>query len=221
VADENENYWRDLTGIRITRPADTRDLITVPCFTPSPFTSKFWDDFSRASDQDRRGILKQWLANRESAPDGSEAATVLDEQIGQLTAALTNGSPPVPDSAAAQIRESAAARGGSLHERGSAVSVPTAGATPQSRPDRDGLPEKGAIPTIAAIKVALDSGQRKEAVRLRIDLERCSVKTLWSEAFSSLGGSAITKRTAFNRWQASRKDTPSWADSWIRARLLK
>ena len=209
MADENENYWRGLTGIRTAGSADTGDLITVPCFTPSPFTSEFWDDFSRASDQDRRGILKQWLKNRETAPDGSEAATVLDEQIRQLTAALTSGSPPVLDSAAVQIRESAAARGSSLHERGNAV------------PDGGGLPEKGAIPTIAAIKVALDSGQRKEAVRLRIELEGCSVKTLWSEAFSSLGGNAITKRTAFNRWQASRKDTPSWADSWVRARLLK
>jgi hypothetical protein len=104
VADENENYWRDLTGIRITRPANTRDLITVPYFTPSPFTSEFWDDFRQWSDNDKRGILKRWLANREAAPDGSEAATVLDEQIGQLTAALTNGSPPVLDSAAAKTR---------------------------------------------------------------------------------------------------------------------
>jgi hypothetical protein len=80
------------------------DLVEVPHFTPSPFTSEFWDAFRQASDNDKRGILRQWLANRETAPDGSEAATVLDEQIGQLTAALTNGSPPVLDSPAAQIR---------------------------------------------------------------------------------------------------------------------
>jgi hypothetical protein len=79
VSDENENYWRGLTGLRIsgpTRSGDTRDLITVPCFTPSPFTAEFWDNFSRASDQVRRGILDQWLKNRETAPDGSEAARV-------------------------------------------------------------------------------------------------------------------------------------------------
>ena len=213
MADENENYWRGLTGIRIsgtTRSADTRDLITVPCFTPSPFTSEFWDDFSRASDQDRRGILKQWLANRETAPDGSEAATVFDEQIRQLTAALTNDSPPALDSAAAQIRirEGVAAGGSSPYKRDQ----------PQSRPDGDGLPEKGTIP---AIKVALDSGQRKQAVRLRIDLEGCSVKKLWSEAFSSRRCKPITMQTAFNRWQASRKDAPSWADDLMLARLLK
>jgi hypothetical protein len=79
-------------------------LVEVPHFTPSPFTSEFWDAFRQSSASDKRGILKQWLANRETAPDGSEAATVLDEQIGQLTAALTNGNPPVLDSAVAQIR---------------------------------------------------------------------------------------------------------------------
>lgn len=75
--------------------------------------------------------------------------------------------------------------------------------------------------TIAAIMKALDRGERKKAVGLRIEMEGCTVKTLWLEAFSSRRGRETTKRTAFNRWQASRSDTPSWADELIRARLLK
>ncbi len=224
MADENENYWRGQTGLRIsgtTRSADTRDLITVPCFTPSPFTSEFWDDFIRASDQDRRGILKQWLKNRETAPEGSEAATVLDDQIGQLTAALANGSPPVLDSAAAQIRlrEGVAAGGSSLYKREQPESIPIDSRQSQGEDNRSLA--QGETSTIAAIKVALNSDQRKQAVQLRIGLDGCSVRKLWSEAFSSRRNKPKTMRTAFNRWQASRKDAPSWADGLMRARLLK
>jgi hypothetical protein len=224
VADENENYWRDQTGLRLSgtpRSAETRDLIEVPCFTPSPFTSEFWDDFRRTSDQDRRGILERWLANRRTAPDGSEAATVLDEQIGQLTAALTTGSPPLLDPAAAQIRlrEGAAAGGSSLYKHEQPESVPTC--YRQSRGDDSRSLAQGESSTVAAIKVALDSDHRKQAVQLRIGLDGCSVKTLWSEAFSSRRCKPKTMQTAFNRWQASRKDAPSWADDLMLARLLK
>jgi hypothetical protein len=206
VSDENENYWSGLTGLRIsgpTRSADTRDLITVPCFTPSPFTAEFWDDFSRASDKVRRGILDQWLKNRETAPDGSEAARVFNEQITQLMTALTTGCPPASP----------------LHDREQTFPFPDN--SRQSQRTEANSPRNIAVPTIAAIQEALRRGLRREAVQLRNELDSCPVKTLWSEAFSSRRCKPKTMQTAFNRWQASRKDAPSWADGLMRARLLK
>ena len=74
--------------------------------------------------------------------------------------------------------------------------------------------------TVSEIHVALDAGDRKRAVRLRCQLDQCVIKELWSDAFAKRGGTDKTKRTAFNRWQAARHDTPSWADRLMRERLL-
>ena len=83
------------------------------------------------------------------------------------------------------------------------------------------LVENSDIANTRAIEMALESGDRKQAVQLRIGLEGCDVKTLWSEAFSERRGKAATLKTAFYRWRACQRDTPSWADGLMRARLLK
>lgn len=111
------------------------------------------------------------------------------------------------------LRRAERARVESCIVEGSGQSLAGSVAIPNSR--------EGRLPTIQDIGLALESGDRKRAVRLRIEMERCSVKTLRYDAFSSRGGKEATKRTAFNRWQASRSDTPSWAGELIRARLLK
>jgi hypothetical protein len=76
------------------------------------------------------------------------------------------------------------------------------------------------VPTVADIEAALNSDERKKAVQMRATLDECTVTELWTEAFGQRAGTDNTKRTAFNRWQASRPDTPSWADELIRERLL-
>jgi hypothetical protein len=78
-----------------------------------------------------------------------------------------------------------------------------------------------AVTTTADIKAALDGGDRKKAVELRCRLDGCKVNELWRSAFLSRRGADGTKQTAFNRWHASRDDTPSWADALMRAQLLK
>jgi hypothetical protein len=75
-------------------------------------------------------------------------------------------------------------------------------------------------PTLSDIEAALNEGNRKLAVKLRCTMDGCAVTDLYLDAFKSLAQKPATKRTAFNRWQASRRDTPSWADKLIRARLL-
>jgi hypothetical protein len=75
-------------------------------------------------------------------------------------------------------------------------------------------------PTLSDIEAALNEGNRKLAVKLRCTMDGCAVTDLYLDAFKSLAQKPATKRTAFNRWQASRHDTPSWADKLIRARLL-
>ncbi len=74
---------------------------------------------------------------------------------------------------------------------------------------------------VADVEGALNRGERKRAVELRCSLDSCNITKLWKDAFKSRGGKPATKRTAFNRWQASRPDTPSWADELMRARLVK
>src|SRR5262249_47122305 len=73
---------------------------------------------------------------------------------------------------------------------------------------------------LAAIRSALEAGDRKKAVKLRCVKDKCTVTEFWIDAFRSRANTDGTKRTAFNRWQASRRDTPSWADALIRSRLL-
>jgi hypothetical protein len=93
---------------------------------------------------------------------------------------------------------------------------------PRSRAlTKPAVPVPEDLPTIADVETALNGGDRKKALKLRCLLDDCKVNTLWKDAFSSRGGKLDTKRTAFNRWRASRNDTPSWADELIRARLLK
>lgn len=74
---------------------------------------------------------------------------------------------------------------------------------------------------VAEIEAALNRNDRKKAVRLRIKLDGCTVTELWTEAFRQRFAKDSTKLTAFNRWHASRSETPSWADELMRARLLK
>ena len=76
-------------------------------------------------------------------------------------------------------------------------------------------------PTLSDIEAALNQGNPKLAVKLRCAMDGCVVTDLYLDAFKSLAQKPATKRTAFNRWQASRHDTPAWADRLIRARLLK
>lgn len=76
-------------------------------------------------------------------------------------------------------------------------------------------------PTVSDIRVALDENKRKLAVRLRCKMEKCSIKALREEAFQSHRAEEKTKITAFNRWQASRSDTPAWAEPLIVTRLLR
>ncbi len=75
--------------------------------------------------------------------------------------------------------------------------------------------------TVIDIKGALVEGGRKQAVQLRCKMDECDVKTIRTEAFQERRAMDSTKVTAFNRWQASRKDAPSWADPLIVKRLLK
>ena len=77
------------------------------------------------------------------------------------------------------------------------------------------------VPTVADIEAALNDGDRKKAVELRCRLDGCKVNELWRSAFLSRRGTDATKQTAFNRWQASRENAPSWADALMRTRLLK
>jgi hypothetical protein len=77
------------------------------------------------------------------------------------------------------------------------------------------------LPTVSDIEAALNAGDRKKAVELRRRMDTCNITELWTSAFRSRGGKDRTKQTAFNRWQASRQDAPSWADPLIRARLLR
>jgi hypothetical protein len=74
---------------------------------------------------------------------------------------------------------------------------------------------------IVELEVALNEGRREEAVKRRCELDQCNVTELWKDAFRSLRGTQNTKKTAFYRWRASRRDTPSWADELMQARLLK
>lgn len=74
---------------------------------------------------------------------------------------------------------------------------------------------------IIQIRTSLDAGDRKAAVELRLRLDGCKAKELFMSAFSSLGGTVNTKRTAYYRWRESRDDAPSWADELMRARLLR
>ena len=97
----------DLLGSPPAQHKYRPDLLEVPYFVPLPITDQFWKDFRHASEHDKRRILKQWLANRECAPDNTEAARVLDEQIGQLTAALATSLPPGLDSHAPSIHSPA------------------------------------------------------------------------------------------------------------------
>jgi hypothetical protein len=76
-------------------------------------------------------------------------------------------------------------------------------------------------PSLGDIEAALNKGSRKLAVKLRRTMDRCSAKDLLLDAFKSLGQKPSTKRTAYYRWQASRDDTPSWANELMRDRLLK
>jgi hypothetical protein len=75
--------------------------------------------------------------------------------------------------------------------------------------------------TLASVKLALEAGNRKQAVKLRRTLDSCTNTTLWTDAFKDRRGTEKTKRTAFNRWQAARPNTPKWADQLMRSRLLK
>jgi hypothetical protein len=77
------------------------------------------------------------------------------------------------------------------------------------------------LPTVGDVEAALKGGERKRAVKLRCRLDGCTITALWKDAFSLRAAKPGTKRTAFNRWQASRKDAPSWADDLMRLRLLK
>jgi hypothetical protein len=74
---------------------------------------------------------------------------------------------------------------------------------------------------IVQIRASLDAGDRKTAVALRLGADECTVKELFMSAFVSLGGTESTKRTAYNRWRASRGNAPSWADELMKARLLR
>ena len=76
-------------------------------------------------------------------------------------------------------------------------------------------------PTLSDIEAALNQGNPKLAVKLRCTMEGCAVKALFLDAFKSLAQKNSTKQTAFNRWQATRSDTPSWADELMRKRLLE
>jgi hypothetical protein len=94
--------------------------------------------------------------------------------------------------------------------------------TPEDPGDRDtDLRCDELKPTVVEVRAALDRENRRLAVKLRCKIEDCSVKDLYLDAFAALAQKIATKRTAFNRWQAGRHDTPAWADKLLRARLLK
>src|SRR5262249_13321262 len=73
-------------------------------------------------------------------------------------------------------------------------------------------PNDQSKPSLDDVKAALNQGDHKLAVKLRCTMDGCKRKDLWGEAFQSRRGTESTKQTAFNRWHASRRDTPSWAD---------
>jgi hypothetical protein len=161
----------------------------------------------------------------------------VENTLGALSAKECLGAKPVniPENIAARIRADSAlaARAAApairsiLEEQVGLSSEPANSGTLTHRESQaprviaDQTDEGLQAPTLETIKDALDAGERKRAVQLRIRLDGCTVKTLWSEAFSSRRCKTKTMQTAFNRWQASRKGTPSWADKLIRARLLK
>ena len=100
-------------------------------------------------------------------------------------------------------------------------SVPKPDKTAPAPPDNgaDGSIER--TQTVSDIRVALDKGDRKLAVSLRRKMDTCSIKALRAEAFQSHRAAEKTMVTAFNRWQATRPDTPAWAGPLIVARLLR
>jgi hypothetical protein len=99
------------------------------------------------------------------------------------------------------------------NEHGSATQPPATSKLPD--------PSSADVPTVADIEAALNYGDRKKAVALRCRLDRCNIKELWMSAFRERAGKESTKLSAFNRWQMSRADTPSWADELIRKRLVQ
>jgi hypothetical protein len=99
-------------------------------------------------------------------------------------------------------------------------SKPIAGADDTSTPKKADLLSED-MPTIADIGAALNANDRKKAVQLRCRLDGCKVNELWKSAFQSRRGKDSTKQTAFDRWLASRRDTPSWAAPLMRTRLLQ
>ena len=105
---------------------------------------------------------------------------------------------------------------GSVAERVEEASRQTAAPVKSDR-----TPAAERVPSVTDIKAALNIEDRKKAVKLRCILDRCTITELWSDAFKSRGWAVTTKRTAFNRWQASRRDAPSWADEFMRKRLLR
>jgi hypothetical protein len=114
-----------------------------------------------------------------------------------------------------KAKQAAAASGLDTEKQGE--SVDPAGV----RDAKPAVPLTGDLPTVADVEAALNRGDRKKAVILRCKLENCKINTLWRSAFELRAGTGHTKRTAFNRWQASRRDAPSWADELMRLRLLK
>jgi hypothetical protein len=134
--------------------------------------------------------------------------------------------------ASADFCEELAARAFEAEELKRALPVePLCNAGPGQAAGSPQQPEGGvSVPPVTAdgikpvredVERALNQGNRKLAVKLRCQMESCIVKHLFLDAFRSLAQNYTTKRTAFNRWQASRDDTPSWADELMRARLLK
>jgi hypothetical protein len=104
------------------------------------------------------------------------------------------------------------------------VVTETEGEIAALRPATTKVPDASSedLPTVADIEAALNRGDRKKAVALRCRLENdCKIKDLWVSAFAGRTASESTKLSAFNRWQALREDTPSWADELMRKRLLQ